>query len=502
MADMPDSLVPMYEFQALTSMKLLTLRCLFARPSYSQFGAFLPSPSARLKTLTCVPAQSVGYIVSFLLFHPPPNGIPLVIFSISSCTRDIGMLSITPGHMQFGLVKLRTLDPPVPGDCSCGISYQLQASFRTLARTTRRSLVVSAPSGARQLKGVMTAGRGEASGVMISSKFPINDLKNLWTPALFQTGRVADCVIQVGTVQLRVVAIYGYHSNIVNSLGLNDILFQEVLSQCSTHAMPTIIAGDFNHSLTEAPIWSQFQSFGYVDLASRFASLAGKLPEPTYRGKTRIDFVLVNSQAERFVKAFAQEPRGFTDHASLHVDFHIPHQLSRSYQWNMPVDIASIPHVLDRLPEQDPQPHFASQLCHHLQDNNMDKAFETFALAVEDTCCHAHQALGLGCLPQKFRGRAKGKLVPRLQRHFVLSTSGDVLSEQVTFRLRQKAVRRLRELIWSLQAMGHFAACHQRQWTALLRAPGFAAGFPAYLLHNDLVSWVPAQPSLAQGAAG
>ena len=46
----------------------------------------------------------------------------------------------------------------------------------------------------------MTAGRGEASGVMISARFRANDLSNLWSPAIFQTGRVADCLIQVGAI--------------------------------------------------------------------------------------------------------------------------------------------------------------------------------------------------------------------------------------------------------------------------------------------------------------
>ena len=371
------------------------------------------------------------------------------------------------------------------------------ASFHTLAKNARRSLITSPPSGARHLKGVMTSGRGEASGVMISSKYRATDLKQLWSPAIYQTGRVADCLIQIGEIQVRVLALYGYHSNMANSLGLNEILFQEVLDQASAYQLPTIIAGDFNYSITEAPIWSQFQASGFVDLATRFASLAGQSPQPTYRGKTRIDFVLVNSHAERMVKSFMQDPRGFTDHASLHVDFNVPRHSPLSYQWQMPVDIASVPQVLDKLPQQDLQPQHASLFCKHIQDCNMDQAFQTFALAFEDACCHVHQALGLGVLPAKYKGRSKGKLLRRQPRHFTLSATGVVLSEQVQFRLRQKAIRRLRELIWSLHKEGTFSAGHQRMWTALQRSQGFPSGFSSWILLNDLVDWVPQQPSLA-----
>ena len=124
---MPESLVLLFNFQVLTSMVLLTLTCLFACPSYSQFGAFLPSPFAPLKTLTCTLAQSVGYIVSFLPFLPLNSGIPLateVIFSCNLLFLDFCMLAIFRGRMLSGLAKLRTLGLPVPGDCSYGISYQ------------------------------------------------------------------------------------------------------------------------------------------------------------------------------------------------------------------------------------------------------------------------------------------------------------------------------------------------------------------------------------------
>ena len=129
-AAMPESLVSMLSYQGLTSMELLTLRCLFARPSYNKFGARLPSPSASLKILTSSSAQTVGYIVRFPDFQVVVNGIPfastLFIFLYLLHLPGPPLQSVIHGIMQLELVKPRIRAPQVHGVCNCGISCLLQ----------------------------------------------------------------------------------------------------------------------------------------------------------------------------------------------------------------------------------------------------------------------------------------------------------------------------------------------------------------------------------------
>ena len=371
------------------------------------------------------------------------------------------------------------------------------ASLKTKAKSSKFSLVASAPTGARHNKGYMTSGRGEASGALVSSKFPLLDLNGLWSDPVFQTGRIADSIVNIGGVQIRLLSIYGYHSGISNHLGLNEILTSHVLVQASSFNIPTFIAGDFNHSLHDSPNWPGFRASGFVDLASKFATLAGTEPEYTYRGKSRIDYVLANPMAEAMVDSFRVDPRGFTDHASLHVTLYVPCRLPQQLRWQMPVDMASIPAVLSKLPEQSIPYNCVQSFCSHVTCNRMDEAFQDFCTAFETACSTAHENAGLGCLPPKLRGRGRGKLVKVEPARFALSAKGDVLTDQHLFRRRQKLIRQVRELAKAMcKAGGRMQPEHVPLWSKILRSDACPGGFQNWILANDLVLWIPEEPDM------
>ena len=86
------------------------------------------------------------------------------------------------------------------------------SSLRAKAKQSGQSVSTSAPVGARLNKGFMTSGRGEASGALVVSKFPLMNLNDTWNRVVFQTGRIADAIINVDGTQIRIIAVYGYHS--------------------------------------------------------------------------------------------------------------------------------------------------------------------------------------------------------------------------------------------------------------------------------------------------
>ena len=126
---------------------------------------------------------------------------------------------------------------------------------------------------------------------------PARDLRGLWPAAVFDTGRVSDALISCGQLQIRVIGIYGYHSALPNSMGLNEILLDEAFRQVQAHNLPTILAGDFNVELGQLSCWEVHSNLGLRDLGVKFATLAGAAPENTYRGISRIDYCVVNQAA-------------------------------------------------------------------------------------------------------------------------------------------------------------------------------------------------------------
>ena len=255
------------------------------------------------------------------------------------------------------------------------------------------------------------------------------------------TVRVSDALLHLPHSKIRIVCVYGYHSSIPNSLGLNDALFSEVIQQAASYRLPTIVAGDFNMLFQDSHLAGSFLRQGFVDLGLKFACLRGGPPDPTYRGRSRLDYAFCNAAADHMVQSFGIDPRGYTDHASLHIQLvcHMPR--TGRMVWSMPVDLASQPEVLAKIQEYNVPQEKQSEFCKHIASHCLDDAFRTFAESFGHVVAKAHDSLGLGNLPVKFLGRARGRLLPQRSAGYSLSNNGHVLSDQKSFRLRQQLVR-------------------------------------------------------------
>ena len=222
-------------------------------------------------------------------------------------------------------------------------------SIRTKARLAKAYLATSTAAGSRMLKGATATGRGHAVGSLIYSKCKARSLHKLWPDVVFQSGRVSDALITVGSFQLRVIGVYGYNSSIANADGVNEILFEEIFRHAASFSLPTVIAGDFNFDLQLSVTWQHYSQLGYVDVGKHSSALARTEPEPTYRGQSRLDYVVCNALAFQHVQTFCLDPKGYTDHATLTVQFLLPTSVPCKMVWDVPTDLASCPRILEKL---------------------------------------------------------------------------------------------------------------------------------------------------------
>ena len=368
-----------------------------------------------------------------------------------------------------------------------------QQAISSLLRGCRRSCIFSEAASSRAVMGETSTGRGFATGTLISSSSKGQDLRGLWSDQVYASGRVADTLLHVGPFQLRIIAVYGYNSNIKQSEGLNQILFEEIFQQAASFALPTLVTGDFNHDFEQSTVWQHYSNLKFVDMARHFSMLAGRQPDPTYRGQSRLDYCICNVSALRCVEAFHVDPRGFTGHASLRVSFQFPTQIPSKVVWCMPTDLAQDQDLLHKLSSIPVDPQQCELFRNAILDEDLDKALSVFAKSFEESCDKSSLALGHGRLQQKFLGRARCKF-KSVQPYFRCSVSGDVLTGQIQFRKRQRAIRWFRELTRASCHAESFRASHVILWTKILHAKGFPGGFAHWLLSNDLAEFVPQIP--------
>ena len=414
-----------------------------------------------------------------------------------------------PMHAKVWSLQVRNivsaaahLDEIALGEDQCVVWTETSAtqstlqSLKLLSKTHATSLVHSAPAATRTVRGKTALGRGEASGTLIWSSCKARDLKELWPQTAFQTGRVADAFISVGAVQVRVIACYGFPSSIPNHLGLNELLFQEVFFQANAYEVPTLIVGDLNVNLQDMQCWEKYSALGFYDYGAHVAALGGLSPQPTYRGISRLDYCIANSWAMPYLAGFSVDPRGFTDHGSLHILLGVEAHQPVCTRWAMPFDIASVPGILEDLPSTrvgpSVQTRFVAQIC----QSDTAGAAASFAHAFELSCQQVATSKGIS-LGRCFFGRLQGCLNSKPVQRFCTSADGNVLTNQQTFRLRQQTLRRLRELLRAREHAGSaWCATHRCLWRKILHTSGFPNGFANWLLDNDIASFVPETPTV------
>ena len=108
--------------------------------------------------------------------------------------------------------------------------------------------------------------RGHALGVAIASSFPLHQPPVPLPAEVHSTQRLTEGMLRVGSLQLRVITVYGFPSTYVEAEARNQQLLQMALDRIALSRVPTLIGGDMNMSVLDLPIWEQFSHLGYREL--------------------------------------------------------------------------------------------------------------------------------------------------------------------------------------------------------------------------------------------
>ena len=360
------------------------------------------------------------------------------------------------------------------GDPSCVAWTETSAGPRTLEKLHRRAravkshLVHSAAldhgSGGPGGKG----GRSASFGALVCSRSHAKSLHSIWDAAVWQSSRIADSLIQLDTGQVRVVAVYGYHSGIPEAMELNEALLHHVFATVSCTHLPTIIVGDLNCDVNSIDSWRQAACKGYVDVAHKFASITGSEPENTYRGVSRLDYILCNSLAWKALRTFDVDPCGYTDHAILHASFDWDVLSQKIPRWSMPMDFAKLSQLHDHMRETPMDTSIAQVIRQCLDEKDVQGAFDSFVNGFEKKAQFLHHQVFKAPLPSKFLGRFKGRVEWCKPARTTVQAGYEFVSEGVLVNAKLRAVSRLRQLHFLLGKGINLVEC-SNLWNKLLR---------------------------------
>ena len=378
---------------------------------------------------------------------------------------------------------------------SCANKFT-QERVRRHARKYRASAVFSAPAPLRR-NSTGKGGRAEAVGSLVFAKTPMQQLTSTWDAAIFASARVTDALLHLQGQQIRVIAVYGFHSGLPDHMSKNDRLLSHVFARASDFHVPTIIAGDLNCELAALPAWNKARAVGYADLACRQASILNVEPEMTFKGVSRLDYLVGNPLAARAFQSLHVDPKGFTDHAVLTAVFDWGLVRPKPPVWNMPFDIGKCQALGQPLKATPPQVAHVQAFGDALQQGEFDTAARIFADAFEQKAQHVRETVLHQPLKPGFLGRLRGKIVQREPQRVVVSQATQLVTDRIRIQQRLKSLDLLRELHRLLQRNPE-APRRQQLWLQILKTKGFAPDFASWLFDNDIVSSVPLSvPQLA-----
>ena len=407
------------------------------------------------------------------------------------CTNPSGLrqkeaLAVELGAGVWGLSETQLSQATLPASI-----YQL----RSLASTQNRRLRVHAGPGVKTRSTSTWA--GSWSGVLTMSDFPSQPVALPWTADMFSTGRVLTTRHLVHNTPVLHTVLYGFPKGptfpkaLELTTRLLNVLSHEIVIGYSGVRM---IVGDYNVSSTDLAVFDLWRSYGWRSAQEAAAELWGWTPRPTSKHRCERDLIWLSPEALALMRDISVS-HTFAEHATLTVKLGFPTSLSPLRTWYRP---AKIPwHLVqeswsaDSLPpwqeggtaEEQYSQIFAAMevsLTGHLDrdhngllDNEKGRAQK----------CHAEQ-------------RASMPPIARPSRHGEVVMRNNLLSTVVTRWFKQ--LRRLEALRHSIAANSGTDNAHVYQletWSAILRAPGFEAGFRSWW-NNQRLNYVGVNPGL------
>ena len=167
--------------------------------------------------------------------------------------------------------------------------------------------------------------RGKASGTVILSRFPARPARHtIEIPEEFAT-RLSSAVIQVHQMQIHCIAMYGFCSSQPKARARTDRMLQFAAKLMDDVALPTILAGDFNHELSKLEGFQYFLERGFQSTSLLYKGLHDAQMPATYKQSTSNDQFLMPPQLLSYVKRIEVRMHGeFAGHHPVMVTLSLP----------------------------------------------------------------------------------------------------------------------------------------------------------------------------------
>jgi ribonuclease HI len=174
-------------------------------------------------------------------------------------------------------------------------------------------------------------------GVGVLSRTPVRQIPQDWAPAISRSSRAMVFTTLVDDLWLTGGVVYGepdsklYPSRLEN----NEALLQAVVSTVGFLSTgPRVIAGDWNVSLGELPVFDMLRQAGFRDLQDVAEDRWGIAPVPTCKFKTRKDFCFISRELQDLLTHVSVINDLWPDHAVVQGHFQrlkhvVPHDVWR-----------------------------------------------------------------------------------------------------------------------------------------------------------------------------
>ena len=243
-------------------------------------------------------------------------------------------------------------------------------------------------------------------------------------------------------------------------------------------ALPRFLVGDLNHPSDTLQALELMKAHGWRDVQEWGQSHGSWDPQPTCKGSTTIDFVMISPELVPVMRKVESWPL-FSDHLVLGVCLDLPVEPAIQRSWPLPRPIDWTLVDLDAWSQQDIAP---LQLQHLSPDDSLRAIFPKYEDSFDGFCNTPDHKL-----PPQSWGRTKmtsPKIRPaampllRPSRPGELSQSSDFLGRSVQRWFLQ--LRRVQSLVHSLRANKQAidAQIHRAElWGSIRRGKGFQDGF-------------------------
>ena len=385
-------------------------------------------------------------------------------------------------------------------------TLQVQKAETRALRTLNVRSVWSQPVEPHKASDVSTASlRGASRGTACLSKFPIRETRDLFSAAWRATGRISECYVQVGPLQIRIITLYGFAKGTPNGLSVTNFLLEAAAQRLLLNRTPTIIGGDINRPVETLKAWTQLQNQGYVELHDYAASALGTLTEPTCVSRkaegpgTRNDTLLIDPRLVPFLTHVQVEvEKAISVHRPIQAFFQFPNEQIESMRWRLPKDFAGLGLTQSQLDaayvEANPEPHVDCAKYKHDAliewTSNLEKTIDRPITRRHNNDPVLNPFPGLPIASKGRRSKRRAVMMPiaspcRQDRHNDYQPPGEAVTIRSKQRVRQ--ARRLRSLLQLRSKYGNHPPDRiekqmQDEWRAALSAKGYEGPFVDWAL--------------------